>query len=120
LGIVKLETRDYEKSEEYYLEAKEIRLRTIGKNNPDYCGNLINLGRLYYNMAYYEKAELVLLEAIDIFTNQLNNQGHPFYVNALTMLSLLYDKTGEYSKAENIFFENLERLEKTTGKETEQ
>lgn len=119
LGIVKLETRDYEKSEEYYLEAKEIRLRTSGKYNPEYCGNLINLGRLYYNMAYYEKAEEVLLEAMDIFTNQLKNQGHPFYVNALTMLSLLYGKTGEYGKAEPLFLENIERLEKTIGKEND-
>lgn len=120
LGIIKMETRNYEKAAEYALEAKDIRLKTIGKNTPEYCGNLFLLGKIYYNMTYYEKAEIVFLEAIDIFTNQLHDQGHPFYVNVLSMLSLLYDKTGEYGKAENIFLENLERLEKTTGKETEQ
>ena len=81
------ETKKYENAEAFYLEAKRINEKTKGKNTLPYCGNLVNLGKLYFNMTYYEKAERNLLEAKEIFEVQLKNTEHFFYANCITMLS---------------------------------
>ncbi|MBK6859700.1 MAG: tetratricopeptide repeat protein [Saprospiraceae bacterium] len=47
----------------WYLEAKAIREKAIGKEHPDYVWSLNNLALLYKDIGNYQKAEPLYLEA---------------------------------------------------------
>ena len=69
---------DYFLAEQNYLEAKAVSEKVLGKEHPNYAYLTVNLGRLYYNMGYYEKAESCFLEARDIY-EKVHGKEHPDY-----------------------------------------
>ncbi len=77
---------------------------TLGKEHPSYAINLDNLATLYINMGYYEKAELLILEAKGIWERVLGRQ-HPSFASSLMSLSGLYFETRRYEKAEPLILE---------------
>ncbi len=119
LGIIYFETRRFEKAEACYLESKQLKAKMNGKNSIDYCGTLVNLAKLYFNMAYYEKGESYAVEAKNIFENEIKNTSHPFYLNCLTALSLIYGQTGNFEQSEKINLQNLSIIEKSMGTNNE-
>jgi tetratricopeptide (TPR) repeat protein len=54
---------NYQEAENWYLESKYVREKTVGKENSGYANSLNNLAVLYQDMGQYEKAEPLHLEA---------------------------------------------------------
>ena len=108
---------DYEEAAKWYLESIAVDEKTIGKEHADYAGNLINLAGIYRLLSYFEKSELLLLDAKNIFENKLHDRNHPFYYNCLIVLANLYSMTGEYEKAEPLYLEAKAIREKSSGKD---
>ncbi|MCI1265473.1 MAG: tetratricopeptide repeat protein [Saprospiraceae bacterium] len=103
-------------AEKWYIEAKDIRASTIGKNHPDYAWSLNNLGSLYKDQGKFIDAEKYYIESKTIRENYFGNQ-HPDYVNSLNNLGILYWQTGQYSKAEQVWTECKIIREQTLGKD---
>jgi CHAT domain-containing protein/Flp pilus assembly protein TadD len=107
---------NYAQAEKYYIEAKEIREKVLGKEHPDYATSLNNLGALYDDMGDYAQAEKYYLEAKEIWEKVLGKE-HPDYATSLNNLGALYVNIGNYSQAEKYFLEAKEIREKVLGKE---
>jgi len=106
----------YEKAEPFYLEAKAITEKKLGKEDIDYASSLNNLGILYWFMGQYEKAESLYLESKAI-REKLQRKESVGYATLMYNLALLYKDMGQYEKAESIYTEVLAIQEKVLGKE---
>ena len=76
---------NYAEGEKYFLEAKSIREKVLGKEHPDYATSLNNLGVLYYIIGNYVSAEQYYLEAKAILEKVLDKE-HPDYATFLNNL----------------------------------
>ena len=62
----------YEKAEPLFVQAKDIRAKVLGTDNPDYAHSLNNLGMLYEDMGAFEKAERLYVQAKEIYARHEN------------------------------------------------
>ncbi|MBI5915103.1 MAG: CHAT domain-containing protein [Bacteroidetes bacterium] len=115
-GRVNYYKQDYFEAEKWYLEAKGIRERVVGKENTDFAKILTSLGVLYWSMGNYEKAETFYLEAKGIQEKVVGNKNTD-YAKSLNNLALLYGDMGNYEKAEPLYLESKAIYEKVLGKE---
>jgi len=104
----------YDKAKLLHLEAKEIRLKSVGRLHQDYAQSLNNLAILYLYQGLYQKAEPLFLKAKEINFKALGNF-HPDYSGILNNLGTLYLYQGLYSKAEPLFLEAKEISFKSLG-----
>ena len=88
----------------FYLEARDIEKKALGRQHPEYATSLNNLAVLYDSMGEYSKAEPLYLEARDIRKRALGPQ-HPDYGTSLNNLAVLYESMGKYAKAERLYLE---------------
>lgn len=86
----------------------------FGVNNNSYASSLNNLAYLYENIAQYEKAKPLYIEAIEI-RKKLLGENHPSYVLSLNNLAALYLNMGQYEKAEALFLQTVEITKKISG-----
>jgi len=63
---------DYAKAERFYLEAKDILERTLGREHPDYATLLSNLSFFYQNMGKYTEAAELKESVCGLKTNLIN------------------------------------------------
>jgi CHAT domain-containing protein/Flp pilus assembly protein TadD len=115
-GRIMNSKNDHPESEKWYLEAKAIREKVLGKDHPDYARSLNSLGILYKGMGNYEKAEQLYLEAKAIRERVLGKE-HPEYASSLNNLANLYSDMGIYEKAETFYLESKAIKENVFGKE---
>ena len=115
LSIYYYNIGSFDKYESHGLETIKIVGNAMGKDNPTYAGALINLSNFYNGMKRYEKVEPLLLEAKVIFEASLEMKKHPFYLNCLSNLGLLYFSTDDMEKAEDFFLQSLELRKKIQG-----
>ncbi len=94
----------YSKAEPLFLEAKDIREKTVGKEHIDYLSVLSSLSNLYYDMADYEKAEFYYLD-IKTILEKVSGKENPNYAGNLLNLAAFYWAMGNYEKAETYFLE---------------
>jgi CHAT domain-containing protein/tetratricopeptide (TPR) repeat protein len=94
----------YSKAEPLFLEAKDIREKTVGKEHIDYVSVLSSLSNLYYDMAVYEKAEFYYLD-IKTILEKVSGKENPNYAGNLLNLAAFYWAMGNYEKAETYFLE---------------
>jgi len=116
LGNLYYSTQKYQKAEPLYLEAKQIREKVLGKQDPAYssvCGNLANL---YADIGQYRKAEPLYLEARQIREKMLGKEDLT-YADACYNLATLYFDMGQYSKAVTYSLEAKKIREKMLDKE---
>ncbi|MCB9351207.1 MAG: tetratricopeptide repeat protein [Lewinellaceae bacterium] len=68
----------YDRAEEVYLEALEIRKRLVLDNpqryEPDVATTQNNLGIMYSDLNAYDRAEVVYLEALEIYQRLVPGQ----------------------------------------------
>ena len=107
---------DFKEAENWYLESKSIREKTLGKEHPDYAKSLNNLAILYKEMGNYKEAEPLYLESKSIREKTLGKE-HPDYMSSVNELAILYNYMGNYEKAESLYLEAKAIREKTLGKE---
>ncbi len=106
----------YEKSEQYFLEAKAIAEILQGKESLNYADLLNNIGLLDYDMGKYANAELLFLEAIAVVERNLMEKTTQ-YASMISNLGMLYYSMGNYEKAEKLYLEAKAIREKTLGHE---
>ena len=75
-----------------------------------------SLALFFQDIGKYEKAELLLLEAKDIF-GKVRGKEHPDYAASLNGLALIYMDMGKYEKAEALYLEAKPIREKVQGKD---
>ncbi|MFZ1516100.1 MAG: tetratricopeptide repeat protein [Saprospiraceae bacterium] len=107
---------DKPEAEKWYLKAKVIREKTLGREHPDYANTLNNLAIIYKDMGNYEQAETYYLQSKEIREKTLGRE-HPDYASSLYNLANLYLDLGNYEKAEAYYLESKEIREKILGRE---
>lgn len=104
---------EYKKAEGYQREALNIFEKTVGRSNSTYALTQNYLAVVYMGMSVYEKAEVLLLEALD--TQKKNNARARHITITLNNLATLYMVTGAYDKAETYTLESIQLHEAVIG-----
>ncbi|MCB9297322.1 MAG: tetratricopeptide repeat protein [Lewinellaceae bacterium] len=87
------------------LEALDIDEKALGKDHPNYAGNLHSLVPIYTGtMERYEKAEALYLE-VGAILKKAFGEAHPEYARSLANLAAVYESTGRYEKAERLYLD---------------
>lgn len=119
-GWVLYKKKDYAEAEKWYLEARSLLEKAIGKEHPDYAVCLTNLALIYGYVVSprdYEKAVALYLEAIAIQKKFPGSAGDITYAASLSNLAYIYNITYKYADAEPLYLEALAIQEKVLGKE---
>ena len=95
----------YEKSEPFYLESKQIRQEILGKEDPSYAISCNGLANLYKARGQYAKAEPLYLE-LKLKVERALGKENPEYAATCNGLANLYTDMGQYEKAEFLHLES--------------
>jgi CHAT domain-containing protein len=96
--------RAYPDAERWYLKARSVRQKALGKSNLTYAMVLNNLSNLYLDMSKYTQAEPILLELRSI-RGDILGKNHVEYANATNQLALVYSEIAQYDKSEALQIE---------------
>lgn len=116
LGLSYKNIGQYEMAEQYYIKAREIRLRLFGEKHYKIASLYNNMAVLYKTMDNFEKAEQVLKKALEIFDATLGRENEN-YAAGLNNLASLYKQMGYYEKAEILYLNAKEIIKKNFGDE---
>ncbi len=116
LGVIYYSKGDYEESERYYLEAKQLLKGLPINPNLQYAGCLNNIGNLHREMGQYDKAEALFEEALRIW-EKAPKQYVRDYAACLSGLGTVFQLKSQYDAAEKKHLDALAILEKDPGKE---
>ena len=105
---------DYEKAEDFYERALEIREKVLGQEHPDTATMYNNLAGVYKTQGDYEKAEEYYLKALKILKKILG-QEHPDTATTYNNLAGVYKAQGDYRKAEETYQKALRIREEVLG-----
>lgn len=94
--------------------AVEAAKNEFGINNDSYASSLNNLAYMYENMAQYQKAKPLYIQATEI-RKALLDENHPNYALSLNNLASLYVSMGEYENAKSLFLQALAITKKISG-----
>ncbi len=100
----------YLEAEKWYLEAKAIQAKVLGKGHLIYAATLNRLAFLYLRLDNNEKAESLYLEALAIREVALG-KAHPSYCETLNNLAWVYENKGQYEKSEAFYLQSKEIFE---------
>jgi tetratricopeptide (TPR) repeat protein len=106
----------YAQAEPLFLQALEIRSKSLGEDHPDYAVNLYGLANLYYMMGRYAEAEPLHHKDINISRKALG-EDHPYYATSLNNLAYLYYKMGRYAEAEPLYYQDINISRKALGED---
>ncbi len=102
-----------EEAEPLLLLSLQILKKAQGENHADVAMVLYYLGRLYYEVAQYPKAETYNLQSLAI--RQSLGLNYPEVAATLNNLGILYYDMGNFPKAETYFLQSLEIKKKALG-----
>ena len=105
IGLFKMEDNDFEASEKYLLNTKELYKNTFGEKDTGNQLIIWKLYDLYRKTGSYNKAEPMLIQNISD-CKKLYGEKSKFYATSLNDLGLLYEEVGEYTKAENLYIQS--------------
>ncbi|MDR1169778.1 MAG: tetratricopeptide repeat protein [Prevotellaceae bacterium] len=111
VGRAYYDADDFEHAEQYWLEAKSIREKALGKEHHDYFASLSVLGWFYLSVNHYAEAEKYWLEAKAVHEKTLGKE-YCEYAAVLDNLGTVYGRTGDYAQAEKYWLESLEIWER--------
>jgi CHAT domain-containing protein len=97
----------FNKSEKYYLIAKNIKEQTIGKKSTDYATLLHNLAGLYSQKNDYKKAEELYKESLKITERNVGVLSTD-YAASLEDLAYVYTKSNRFAQAQQLLLQSLE------------
>lgn len=109
-GWVLFNKFQYPEAEKWYLEAKDIQAKVLGKGHLHYATTLSRLAFLYLRLDSNEKAEALYLEALAIREIALGRE-HPSYCDILNKLAWVYENKGQYEKSETFYLQSKEIFE---------
>jgi CHAT domain-containing protein len=109
LGVIYNTNGKLDSAKIYHLQAKEIREKLFGINDPSFAQSCNNLGALYRDLGQYELAEPLLLKAKEIREKlPPAKQNDPFAITSVGLANL-YRDMGQYEKAELFYLQAKER-----------
>ncbi len=85
-------------AEQLFLQAMDIRKRSLGETHPDYSTSINALGVLYHRWGQLEKAEVALKDAIKN-VELVWGTAHPEYATARNNLGMLYNSMQRFDEA---------------------
>jgi CHAT domain-containing protein len=110
LASLYVTTGQFKKAEPLLIEATETWKRTLGSASPEYAMGLNNLATFYRKtQTQTAKAEALYLESIRLRKTILGEK-HPYYLDTQNGLALLYAQSGQYAKAEPLFYSSSHTL----------
>ena len=92
----------YAEAEPLYLEALEIRERTLGPDSPIVASSLNNVATLYQTQGKYAEAEPLYKRSLAI-NEKAAGPVHPQVAVGVNNLASLYQAEGRYAEAEPLF-----------------
>ncbi len=102
LGLAYLESGDFNKAKDLFVDLVELKKDLLGINSAEYATSQLNLAGIYQDLGEYEKAESLFLEAIENYKVSLGDQ-HPDYATAVQQLGQLYESQARYTQAEALY-----------------
>ena len=117
LAVLYTTMGEYKKAELLYLQAIDVRKKTLGTNHQDYAASLSNLGTLYAFMRNYDKAENLMLQSLHIREQVYGRRSEPVAIE-LNNLALLYKNMGKDENLEKYFLEAKSIWEELSAMET--
>ena len=108
---------DAEKALAVLERASRISLDLNGPQSLPYAASLANLGVLHYELEQYDRAEPLLVEALDIQRKVLG-ENHPDLAVSMSNLAGLYQKICRYDKAEALYLAALRLRENALGQDS--
>ncbi len=97
----------YTQAEPLYIQARDIMIETVGRDNHLTAVTLHDLARLYKHQYKYIEAEATALAALKIF-KKIIGLDHPETAKTLNLLAQLYASQGKKIEAERLYKECLE------------
>ncbi len=116
LGEVYINTRDYSKALQCYLQSLTVRVKVVGSEHQKSAKSYKNIGSVYYYMEDYSKALAYHQKSLAIKEKVLGLE-HPSTAISYNNIGLVYDSMGDYSKALEYYQKSLAIREKVLGKE---
>lgn len=104
----------YEKADSLYGLAKELFLKSAGRECAQYFSILHNLARLHINKGRYGKA-LPVLEEEQELAKKIYGEASPEYTTKTKELALTADHAGQYAKSLSFYSLALEAVKKVWG-----
>ena len=104
--------RNYEKAIQYQIKTIDIVSSIFGKESEEYVSSIIELGYLQTQLDDFDNGENNFLTAIKKSEYKFEKN----YIIATHNLADLYQKKGEYKKAEDLLLNTLSQKEKVYGK----
>ncbi len=108
-------------AEQYYLEALELGSSAVVKGDQSLtikqsvAITLDNLATLHYDTGDMALAQTLFHRALEIWHQIQGEKNHPATLRAMKCLGLIYQRRGDYTKAEEYFNEALEISSKAGG-----
>lgn len=90
--------KEYEKAEQNFQQALELKNEVYGIQHPSIVLSINNLAKLYQDMQLLDKAETLFLEAVQSRANIFGTE-HPSYAESLNHLALIYQQQEKHSIA---------------------
>ncbi|MCL2651271.1 MAG: tetratricopeptide repeat protein, partial [Candidatus Azobacteroides sp.] len=115
LATVYNSTGDYEKAEQYFLEALKILKEATGVESAFYATIISNLGTMYFYTGNYPKAEETFIETKNI-QEQVIGTNHPDYARTLGNLGTVYMEIENFQLAEKYLLKSKEIYGSTNNK----
>ncbi|MDO8368261.1 MAG: tetratricopeptide repeat-containing protein [Saprospiraceae bacterium] len=103
-------------AEPFYIVAKEIQEKVLGKEHPDYATSLHQMALLYRDKSEFAHAESLMLEAKNIREKALGKD-HPDYASSLNNLGGLYRFKGDLEQSERMYLAARDIRIKVLGKD---
>jgi CHAT domain-containing protein/Flp pilus assembly protein TadD len=113
-GLLEYESYNLDAAAGWWIEAKNLQEKLLGKQHPEYAETLNNLAALYDELGDYRAAEDYYKEAL-IIRAQFPGKKHPQYASSLNNLGNLYLTMGDFDLAETYYLEAKEIREATVG-----
>jgi CHAT domain-containing protein/tetratricopeptide (TPR) repeat protein len=92
----------FAKAEELYLEALDIRKKSVGEEHLDYATSLSLLAGHYNKIGKYDKAESIFIKSLNI-TKRIVGEENMIYIRSLNNLAKIYNNLKDYSRSANIY-----------------
>lgn len=115
LGILLLESGQFDDAESRLKESLKIREDVFGKTNTVYADSCTVLGQLYRKMNRFGEAQKYYQEAVDV--SRLAAPNSLEHTTTLSNLALFYNSVAEFQRAQQLLEKAIEVSEKSFGKD---
>jgi eukaryotic-like serine/threonine-protein kinase len=98
LAITHERLGSYSDALDYYEKSLQARRHSFGDNHPTVAFLYVNMAPIYINLKEMDKAESILISALEIFDRYLS-EDHSTRITALRLLANIYRDSGRFSES---------------------